>query len=303
MDVSRLQLAWLASFLAVAEAGTMTAAARVLHLTQPRVSAHVAALEKEAGGPLFERNARGVSLTPLGSYLLPRARRVFDELRGAAEDMAAHRGELAGRLRIGSYPGASAALIMPLLTAFRSRHPAVEIDLVEGDAVRLEQAATRGHVDFAVRAAGPPMAGELPSVPLCEEKIVLVTPAGTTDAGIGLVADATVIVSGDPQGGWADYRDRLETLDVRPRQVVVATMPTTVTAFVRAGLGLGLLGAFAAHAAACPGTASAELPAPLWRREVRVVYRPGAVAPPGAAFIDMLRQEGPALTAGLAAWP
>jgi DNA-binding transcriptional LysR family regulator len=303
MDVSRLQLSWLATFLAVVDQGTMTAAARLLHLTQPRVSAHIATLEKEIGAPLFDRGAHGARLTPLGARFLPRARRVFEELSAAADDLAAARGRLEGRLRIGSYPGASAVLVAPLLAEFSARYPAVEVDLVEGDATRLDHAAARGLVDFAVRPAGPPMELDLPSTPLCEEQIVLVSPAGDA-AGTdpGRIADATVFVSGDPRTGWADYADRLDTLGVRPRKVTIATMPTTVTAFVRAGLGVGILGAFAARTAACPGTVATKLPGPLWRRAVRVVYAASGASLPRAAFIDLLEDRGEALTDGLASW-
>ena len=67
----------------------MTAAATALHLSQPRISVHVAALEAVVGAPLFERGARGVTLTPLGARFVPRARRVFDEPRSAADESPA----------------------------------------------------------------------------------------------------------------------------------------------------------------------------------------------------------------------
>jgi DNA-binding transcriptional LysR family regulator len=307
MDVSRLQLSWLASFLAVAEDGSMTGAATSLHLSQPRISAHIASLEAVVGAPLFERGARGVTLTPLGMRFLPRARKVFDELQAAADDLDAARDRLQGKLRIGSYPGASAALIAPLLARYRARHPWVEVDLLEGDVAKLDRAVRREQVDFAVRPAGP--TGDPPpsSSPLCQEKIVAVVPARTaldpdTVADLGFVAGQTVIVSGDPQGGWSDYADRLDEMGVRPGRVITATMPTTVTAFVRARLGIGLLGAFAARAAGGPETATLELPAPPWRREVRIVRAAGAASKPSQAFIHLLRRHGPGLTEGLASW-
>lgn len=304
MDVRKLQLPWLSSFLAVADAGSMTAAAAALHLSQPRISAHVAALEAVVGAPLFERGARGVTLTPLGARFVPRARRVFDELRSAADELDAARDQLAGRIRIGSYPGASAVLVAPVLARYRERYSGVDVDLFEGDAARLHRAVSRGRVDFAIRPAHPPAATDLPTTLLCREKIVVVTLAGrlvSTD-DVSFLGGATVIVSGDPQGGWADYRDRLDELGIEPAQVIVATMPTTLTAFVRARLGIGIMGAFAAHAAGGDGTATRELPAPLWRRDVQVVHATEAVSPPVAAFLRLLHEHGPGLTEGLAIW-
>jgi DNA-binding transcriptional LysR family regulator len=79
-------------------------------------------------------------------------------------------------------------------------------------------------------------------------------------------------------------------------------MPTTVTAFVRARLGIGILGAFAARAASGEGTEILELPAPLWRRDVHTVRATGAESLPAQAFTHLLRHEGPSLTGGLAVW-
>lgn len=309
MEATGLRLPWLASFLAVAEGGSMTAAATSLHLSQPRVSAHIASLEATVGGELFERRARGVTLTPLGLRLLPRARRVFEELQAAADDLDATRDRLEGKLRIGSYPGASAALIAPLLAQYRVRHPSVEVDLLEADAAKLDRAVLREQVDFAVRPAGPigdPTAVVSTSV-MCQEKIVAVVPATSAldpdaVAHPRFVTGQTVVVSGDPQGGWADYQDRLSELGAMPERVIVATMPTTVMAFVRARLGFGILGAFAAWAANGEGTRTLELPAPLWRREVRIVRAAGAASKPSRAFMHMLRRRGPSLTKGLAVW-
>ncbi|KAA9153596.1 LysR family transcriptional regulator [Amycolatopsis acidicola] len=305
MDVGKLQLPWLASFLAVVDEGSMTAAASSLHLSQPRISAHIAALEGVVGAPLFERRPRGVALTHLGSRFLPRARRVFDELRLAADELDAARDRLEGKLRIGSYPGASAMLIAPLLAQYRFRHPAVETDLVEGDAAQLERAVARKQVDFAVRPVGPPADAGLPAKPLCREKIVAVAPSDSAlrvTGDLDFLAGETAIVSGDPQTGWADYRDRLEESGVEPAQVIVATMPTTVTAFVRARLGIGLLGAFAASAAHGDGTMLLELPPPLWQREVHILHGHEPLPPPAQAFTHLLRRRGPELTRGLAVW-
>jgi DNA-binding transcriptional LysR family regulator len=308
MDVGRLQLSWLATFLAVADQGTMTAAARLLHLTQPRVSAHIAALEKEIGAPLFDRGAHGARLTPLGSRFLPRARRVFEELQSAADDLDAARGRLEGRLRVGSCPGPCAVLIAPLLASFRARHPGVEVDLVENDAGHLDVAVARGHVDFAVRPSGPPIEFDLSVTPLCDEKIVLVTPTDGDGAERYEVADpllvdgASVFVSGDPQSGWADYVDRLDTLGVRPGKVTIVARSTTVAALVRAGLGVGILGAFAAHSASSPGTAAVELPGPLWRRTIHLVCAAEPASLPRTVFIDMLAELGPDLVGSLADW-
>lgn len=79
-------------------------------------------------------------------------------------------------------------------------------------------------------------------------------------------------------------------------------MPTTLTAFVRARLGYGIIGAFAARAAGGDGTSVLELPAPLWRRDVHIVGAAAPADPPVQAFLRLLRRRGPALTDDLAIW-
>src|SRR5699024_5079210 len=75
------QLVWLASFLAVVEHGTFTAAARSTNRAQPRISAHVASLERHLGAVLLERGPRNVRLTSAGEALLPYARGACQQLR------------------------------------------------------------------------------------------------------------------------------------------------------------------------------------------------------------------------------
>src|SRR3954449_12041199 len=94
----------------VAAQGSFTAAARTLGYTQSAVSRQVAGLEKAAGTALFDRAARGVSLTDAGEALLQRAGTVLDELDAAQQELAGMAEPGTGRVRVGAFPTAVAGL-------------------------------------------------------------------------------------------------------------------------------------------------------------------------------------------------
>lgn len=308
---SELQTSWLASFVAVVEHGTFTAAARATVRSQPRVSAHVALLERTLGAQLLTRTSRGVQLTSAGRLFLPRAQAVLRELRQGGDEVAALGSQVQGSVRVGSYPGASAVIVAPLMQQSRVRYPGVRLDLFESvDPTELEAAVAHDEIDFAIRTSEVPQRHRgVPSELLCHEKIVLVTPQSRglrirTDNDLAQLREETVIVSGDPQSGWADYRDRLDRLGVTPRQMMTVTLPTTVVALVRAGVGVGILGAFAAHVTTTdPDLLITPLPTPTWQREIRIFHRSNAGTTAATrAFLDLLNDQAPQLTGSLASW-
>ncbi|WP_344487319.1 LysR family transcriptional regulator [Nonomuraea monospora] len=306
-----LQLAWLTTFVAVVDHGGFTAAGRALGRSQPRVSAHVAALERAVGDTLLIRTSKEVTLTVAGARFLPKARAALAELQAGVEEVRTLRAKLKGRVTVGGYPGLSAVLLAPLMQQFRRLHPGVSVVLREGDPMQLEEGLAHGEVDIALRTSDVPQVHhDLRSSQLFHEKIVLVAPKGhALGAGspveLASLSGGTVIVTGDPYAGWADYRDRLDRAGVDPAEVMVIAQATTIVAMVAAGLGVALLGAFAAQVAALgDGVVTRELPGPLWRREIRMYRRAGRVSAPAVdAFVELLRQEAPGLTSRTAVWP
>jgi molybdate transport repressor ModE-like protein len=137
---------------AVAEAGSFSAAARSLGYTQSAVSRQVAALEALTGVALFERRPGGVTLTAAGARLLPRARRVLDELDAALREA---RGEpaLAGPVRLGAFATAAAGLVPRALTTLPA---GIVATLREGTTPKLTRALRAGTIDLAVLAQSPP---------------------------------------------------------------------------------------------------------------------------------------------------
>ncbi|MFC6020096.1 LysR family transcriptional regulator [Plantactinospora solaniradicis] len=142
-------------FQTVARYRSITAAARQLRFTQSAVSRQIAALEAEVGVRVFDRLPRGVALTEEGRILLPHAEAVLDRLTAAQRDLDALRGLGNGRLRVGAFPTAVAALVPRALASFRATYPQVALSLVEGMTPTLLDRLVTGDADVAVVSSSP----------------------------------------------------------------------------------------------------------------------------------------------------
>lgn len=169
-------LTQLASFLAVARRGSVTAAAEELVVTQPSVSAAVAALERELGVQLTERVGRTVAPTPAGRAYMAYAAEVIGLLeRGqrAARDAAAPHGST---LRVSAVTTAGEHLVPLLLHAFRARNPELEVSLDVGNRETVFGRLADRKVDVAITGRVP-ADGRLHGEPFAANEIVLITAA------------------------------------------------------------------------------------------------------------------------------
>lgn len=124
----------LRSFLAVAETGSLSAAAKALGLTQPTLGRHVAELEAGLGSTLFTRVPRGLQPTEAALALLPAARDMRDAAARLALAAAGRQESLAGTVRLTASHVVSHFLLPPMLARLRIAEPGIEIELVPSDA-------------------------------------------------------------------------------------------------------------------------------------------------------------------------
>lgn len=119
---------YLQTFLAVVEAGSYTAAAEQLHMSQPAVSQHIRALEEQLDGVrLFRRSGQRMLPTHAGEQLLVTAREMIVLVERAEQDLKALKGKIAGRVTIGCTSSSGEHLLPPLLAVFRTKFPAIEL--------------------------------------------------------------------------------------------------------------------------------------------------------------------------------
>jgi DNA-binding transcriptional LysR family regulator len=124
LDVKRLKV-----LREVAAQSSFSAAAEKLGYTQSAVSQQIAALEREAGATLIERNPRGIRLTDAGEALVRHADKILARLAEAEAELEAIAGLRGGRLRLATFPTAGATLVPHAVREFNQRHPAVELTL------------------------------------------------------------------------------------------------------------------------------------------------------------------------------
>ena len=135
---------------AVAERGSIRAAARHLGTAQSALTRSLADLERELGGALFERRARGVVPTPFGEAFVRRAHLVVQQVRRTRDEMEQLRGATTGTVTVGLSIAAHLALLPNALRPFQSRYPSVRLNVIEGFYPTLEFGLRDGSVDFYV---------------------------------------------------------------------------------------------------------------------------------------------------------
>lgn len=125
----------LQAFVAVVEAGSITAASERLALTVSATSRTLARLEEKLQTSLLRRTTRRLELTEEGTELLPQARDILAAVDAAEEQMAARRMRPAGRLRVDAATPFMLHVLVPLLAGFRERYPAVVLELNSNEGI------------------------------------------------------------------------------------------------------------------------------------------------------------------------
>ena len=124
MDINNLK-----TFISVAETASFSAASDQLFLTQPAISKRIAALESELDAALFDRIGRQVSLTEAGIALLPRARKILDELEDSRRAIRNLSGKVSGTLSLGTSHHIGLHRLPPILSDYNQKYPDVKLDL------------------------------------------------------------------------------------------------------------------------------------------------------------------------------
>lgn len=268
--------------LAVASQGSFHAAAKACGVSQPALSAQVAQLEDALGVVLFERDRRGVRVTPGGKALLDRMDRLVGDGHALAEAARRASDPLRGTLRVGVIPTIAPYLLPALSARVRAALPELALLWTEEKTPALAAALQDGSLDAALLAREADL-GDVESAAVADDPFVLAAPAGhpavTAPGPVSLEA-----LGGEPVLLLDDghcFRDQALSVcaraGLREREYRATSLPTLVQ-MVAGGAGLTLLPAMAV-----------ETEAP----RARLAVRPLAAPAPGRTVVLAWRARSP----------
>lgn len=276
-------------FVLACETGSVTAAARAGHRTQPAVSAALRKLEDDLGARLLDRLPRGVRPTAAGAALLPHARATLAAAEACRRAVAEVAGLQAGEVRIGGGAVAVEHLLPPVLARFHARWPGVRLRVTGVFTPQVPDEVRGGALDLGIADHAP--AG-LVAEPWRTDPLRLVAAPG-----LALPPDlrgAPLVTF--PRG--ASLRAAADQLLPEAEVTVELGSVAAVLGHVRAGLGVGLLSQSALEADLEAGrlvVLGHRAPPP---RELLLVHRGQDRLPPAAAALRELLLDARALSAG-----
>lgn len=275
----------------VADVGSVRGAAERLVVTQPAVSASIAALEKQVGVKLVERSGRGIALTDEGTAMAGYARRILS-LAHEAMTVVKEGEDGAGALHLGVGLALAQHLTGALLAGVNELQPRVSVELEVGHQVKIWGMLMSRELDIAVTGRPPGSGGFCVLAERANEMIVVCRPGSVWHDGL---TEATWLVREPGSGTRACAEDVIARLGIDPRRVVVGSNMAIQTA-AEAGVGVALLPAEAVSGAlsartlarlAAPGTPMAH----PWC----VVAREGEpLARPARMWLDQLLESADA---------
>ena len=284
-------------FLAIAEGGSFTAAAKRCNVTQPSMSQQIRRLEGQLGLKLFDRLPKGAVLTEGGRWLLPRARRILSEVDDMAVSLADDLDIGKGHLVVGCIPTMAPYLLPAMVPRFLRSYPECELTLVEDLTDRLVAMLIDHSIDMAILST--PIDNEAITLSVLARERLLIVAHRDHDLG----ADTESLTPADIDGQPAVVLDELHCLgeqletfcssrSLSRRIVCRTTQLATILQLVGLDLGISFIPEMCARADRSSTRKYVPLSGGGPEREIAVA-RHAARTPSrlARAFADLLRED------------
>ncbi len=275
---------------AIAEQGSITAAATALGYSQPALSQHLRRAESRLGAPLVLRVGRGVRLSEPGRVVARHAGPILAALAAAEDELARLVDQATGTVRVAAFPSASSTVVPALIARLADHHPGLNLAYTEAEPPEALAMLTEGSIDLAITFSYPgdpadPHADLVgaTTVPLFDDPVAVMLPSTHPLAG-----EASVELHDLSGAAWIAgcplCRGHLlaacGSVGVSPRITHATDNSVAVLGLVAAGVGVALQPRLALEPLEVPPGASAHEVVPASDRSVRAVLVRGAEAVP-----------------------
>lgn len=269
-------------FIGIVDSGSLTAAARQLHVAQPALSQHLKRLEEDAGQPLLHRTRRGIVPTEAGSRLYERGKAILGQMEDLRQDLRREPLLPRGAVSIGIPTSLGAVLSVPLARAVRQQFPEVRLRVVEGLSGHTLEWLRAGQLDLAL-VFGERLAG-MTARRVATEDLRLVAAAGDArlaglraqrpDGAVPLraVAGLPLILPGRPHGVREEVELAARRLGLALDVVLEMDALDNIKALVAAGVGYTVLSGRVAHGGHVEGLTSAPVVEPAITRTIQLAH-------------------------------
>jgi len=283
----RLDLQSVRIMRAIAETGTITAAARSLGYSQPAISQHLQRTEARLGLSLVTRVGRSIRLTEAGALLARHALTITSALDAAEGDLADLAGLRTGSVRLAAFPTASSTIVPRLLALMNDAHPGIRITYIEAQPPEAVAMLRDGSIDLAVTFSYPgdrsdphrDSASGLTIETLFTEEMVVVLPAAHPLAKLEVV-DVALLGEDRWIAGCPRCRGHLlavcEVAGFEPSIGFETDNASAVLGMVASGLGVALLPRLALATATPPAGAVIRPHSPRSARSIQLLSGAGA---------------------------
>jgi DNA-binding transcriptional LysR family regulator len=291
----RIDFLGIEAFVSIADRGSFHLAAAHLNLSQTALSHRMRKLEDDLGVKLFTRTTRRLALTPAGLELLPKARRMLDDMASSYRQLQQQGRRNETRLALGCLPTIANHYLPRVLGALARQHPDLAIQVFDNSASEIAELVQKGEAEFGITfvSANP---WDLDIKPLIKEPYVVLCPCDHPLAQQEAVAwselEGFPLVRISRQTGNRVIIDealgsRREAMTWRYEVQHVAT----AISMVQAGIGLTIVPRLAVDAMAVPGLVARPMRNPAVARTLGIIMKRGLpLSDAGQALVQLLER-------------
>lgn len=256
-----MNINYFSTFLAVLDAGSFSAAAKNLKISQPAVSFQMQALEKYLGAPMFDRSGHDLKLTPEGETALPLIKSLVKDAGALQNALTDLRSTVSGTLNISASTIPGEYLAPRLMAEFRQLYPQVRMTLKVGDSATAADDVASGRADIGFVGSVPAKgSANLTAVKVADDSLVIIAPpghaGGKSPGRLNQLADLPLILREPGSGSRRVFENALADAGMKISDFGVGLEldnNQAIMSAVSAGLGFSAVSALAAEPAAAQG--------------------------------------------------